>query len=357
MADAPHIPVLLSPVLDALAPLEGAVVIDGTFGAGGYTRAILAAGAARVIGIDRDPRALALGRAMATEEPRLTLIEAGFDRLDAVAEEAGVVPDAVVLDIGVSSMQLDEADRGFSFMRDGPLDMRMADDGPTAADIVNTAEAEELADILHHFGEERAARRIARAIVAARAEAPIETTLALAEVVAGCLPRAKPGQIHPATRSFQGLRIAVNDELGQLVRALAAAEQVLGVGGRLVVVSFHSLEDRIVKRFFQTGAGQGAGGSRHLPAAEPEPARWARPAKPVAASEAEIAANPRARSARLRAGCRTAAPARTVDARALGQPIAPVAADFERRALRRASSRHRRGSGSAMGTGEGGGAA
>ncbi|MEO1724666.1 MAG: 16S rRNA (cytosine(1402)-N(4))-methyltransferase RsmH [Pseudomonadota bacterium] len=337
METAPHIPVLLEPVLAALAPLEGAVVIDGTFGAGGYSKAILAQGAARVIGIDRDPTAVIVGRALADAEPRFRIVEAAFDAIDEVTE--GETPDAVVLDIGVSSMQLDEAERGFSFMRDGPLDMRMASDGPSAADIVNTADADELADILHHFGEERAARRIARAILAARAEAEITGTLALADVVAGCLPAARKGQVHPATRSFQGLRIAVNDELGQLVRALAAAERVLPEGGRLAVVTFHSLEDRIVKRFFQLGAGQGGQGSRHLPAAAPGPApRWAKPAKPVAPSDAECAANPRARSARLRWARRTAAPAVAPDPRTLGLPRAPVAADFTRRATRRAQA-------------------
>ncbi|MEL6766808.1 MAG: 16S rRNA (cytosine(1402)-N(4))-methyltransferase RsmH [Pseudomonadota bacterium] len=339
MNAAPHIPVLLEPVLASLAPVAGAVVLDGTFGAGGYTRAILSAGAARVIGVDRDPRAVAIGRSLAAGEQRFGIVEAPFEALDEIAEAEGAVLDAVVLDIGVSSMQLDEAVRGFSFMRDGPLDMRMAEDGPTAADIVNTAEPEELADILHHFGEERAARRIARAIVSAREDGEITGTLALAEVVAGCLPAARKGQVHPATRSFQGLRIAVNDELGQLVRALAAAERALPEGGRLAVVTFHSLEDRIVKRFFQLGAGQGGQGSRHLPQAAPGPApRWAKPAKPVEASDAECAANPRARSARLRWARRTAAPPHALDPRALGLPSAPVAADFARRSAKRAAA-------------------
>jgi 16S rRNA (cytosine1402-N4)-methyltransferase len=327
-----HIPVLGGAVLAALAPLEGASVIDATFGAGGYARAFLDAGAARVVGIDRDPAALAIGRAMAEAEPRLSLVEATFDRLDAVAAEAGVAPDAVALDVGVSSMQLDEAARGFSFAHDGPLDMRMGPEGPTAADVVNAAGAEELADILFAFGEERASRRIARAIVAAREEAPIETTGRLARLVARCLPRPKPGQPHPATRSFQALRIAVNDELGQLVRALAAAERALPEGGRLAVVTFHSLEDRIVKRFLQHGSGRGGRGSRHEPAAEPEPPRWRRPAKAVEPDEAETAANPRARSARLRAAVRADAPAREPDPAALGLPRAPLAADLADRA-------------------------
>lgn len=338
MAEARHIPVLLEPVLAALQPIEGARVIDGTFGAGGYTRAILAAGAAEVIGIDRDPSALTAGQALVAESGgRLRLVEATFDTLDEVAEAQGMVPDAVVLDIGVSSMQLDQSGRGFSFLRDGPLDMRMGAEGPSAADIVNTAEAGEIADILHAYGEERAARRIARAIVARRADAEIEGTVALAEVVSSVLPRPKPGQPHAATRSFQALRIAVNDELGQLVRALAAAERVLPEGGRLVVVTFHSLEDRIVKRFFQQGAATSAGGSRHAPEIAPPPARWERPAKAVEPDAAEIAANPRARSARLRAARRTAAPALTPDRASLGVPRAPVAADFTARARRRAA--------------------
>ncbi|MEM6942226.1 MAG: 16S rRNA (cytosine(1402)-N(4))-methyltransferase RsmH [Pseudomonadota bacterium] len=339
MDSAPHIPVLLEPVLGALAPLEGAAVIDGTFGAGGYSRAILAAGADRVLGLDRDPDAVAIGRALAGEEPRFLITEGAFEDLATLAEAAGIAPDAVVLDIGVSSMQLDRAERGFSFMRAGPLDMRMASDGPSAADLVNTAEVEELADILHHFGEERAARRIARAVVAARDDAAITDTLALAEVIARCLPASRPGQVHPATRSFQALRIAVNDELGQLVRALSAAERVLGAGGRLAVVTFHSLEDRIVKRFFQFGAGQGGGVSRHMPEAAPGPApRWERPAKPIEADEAECRANPRARSARLRMARRTAAAAVAPEPRALGLPSAPVAADFVARLRRRRSS-------------------
>ncbi|MEO1775760.1 MAG: 16S rRNA (cytosine(1402)-N(4))-methyltransferase RsmH [Pseudomonadota bacterium] len=343
MVEAPHIPVLLEPVIAALAPLEGARVIDGTFGAGGYTRAILAAGA-EVLALDRDPTAIAAGEALVAESAgRLSLVEATFDTMDDVAAAEGITPDAVVLDIGVSSMHLDQAARGFSFMRDGPLDMRMGEEGVSAADIVNTAEAAELADILHAFGEERAARRIARAVVQRRQEAPVDTTLALAEIVAGVLPRPKPGQPHPATRSFQALRIAVNDELGQLVRALAAAERVLPAGGRLAVVTFHSLEDRIVKRFFQQGAATGGGGSRHAPEIAVAPARWEKPAKPVEPDAAETVRNPRARSARLRMARRTAAPALAPDPGALGLPRAPVAADFATRARQRARQRATRG--------------
>ncbi|HUF56072.1 MAG TPA: 16S rRNA (cytosine(1402)-N(4))-methyltransferase RsmH, partial [Thermohalobaculum sp.] len=282
---APHLPVLLDPVLDALEPVAGGVFVDGTYGAGGYSRGLLDRGAERVVAIDRDPEALA----GAERQPRLTLVEGTFDRLDAVAAAEGAAElDGVTLDIGVSSMQLDRAERGFSFQRPGPLDMRMGGEGPTAADIVNGASAETLADILHRYGEERAARRIARAVVEARAEAPVKTTTALAEIVAGCLPRPKPGQIHPATRTFQALRIAVNDELGQLVRGLSAAERALKPGGRLAVVTFHSLEDRIVKRYLADAASAGGGGSRHLPAAAARRPRFERPEKPVTAGEGEL---------------------------------------------------------------------
>ena len=328
----PHVPVLLDEVLAALSPLEGATVIDGTFGAGGYSRAILAAGAARVVGIDRDPSALAAARAAMHPgaDPRLELIEGTFGALDELA--AGHAPvDGVVLDIGVSSMQLDQPARGFSFMADGPLDMRMSDEGPSAADLVNEASEEQLADIIHGFGEDRAARRIARAIVRAREEAPITRTLQLAEVVASVLPRPKPGQLHPATRTFQALRIAVNDELGELARGLAAAERVLGSGGRLAVVTFHSLEDRIVKRYLQAASSAAEAGSRHAPARALPPPRYSRPAAAVTAGDAETRANPRARSARLRSAVRTDASAVDPDPRALGLPRAPIAAEIARR--------------------------
>ena len=322
-----HTPVLLEPVLEALAPLEGAQLVDATFGAGGYARACLAAGAGHVLALDRDPAAIARGEALAAQWPgRLTLVEADFARLEqVVAQHAPAPPDAVVMDIGVSSMQLDRAERGFSFRADGPLDMRMGAEGPTAADIVNGASQGELADILHFYGEERAARRIARSIVRARDEAAITSTARLADIVAGALPPARPGQMHPATRSFQALRIAVNDELGQLVAALGAAERVLPPGGRLAVVTFHSLEDRIVKRFFQLGAGRGGGASRHRPEAPTAEPRWERPARPRTPGPDETAANPRARSARLRAAQRRDAPASAPDPRALGLPeIAPA---------------------------------
>ncbi|MCL5777837.1 16S rRNA (cytosine(1402)-N(4))-methyltransferase RsmH [Limibaculum sp. FT325] len=324
----PHVPVLLGPVLEALAPVAGGVFLDGTFGAGGYTRALLDAGARRVIAIDRDPTAIRAGqRLMAETGGRLTLVEGTFGALDAIAAAEGVSGlDGVVLDIGVSSMQLDQAARGFSYLRDGPLDMRMGDEGPTAADIVNRAPEGQIADILYGFGEERASRRIARAIVAARAEAPIERTARLAGIVAGCLPRPKPGQPHAATRSFQALRIAVNDELGELVRALAAAERALVPGGRLAVVTFHSLEDRIVKRYLAAASGRTGQGSRHAPARELAPPRFERPAKAVEPDAAELAANPRARSARLRAARRTAAATVPLAPGDLGLPEAPTAA-------------------------------
>ncbi|MFM1862382.1 MAG: rRNA ((1402)-N(4))-methyltransferase RsmH [Pseudomonadota bacterium] len=321
MAPPPHIPVLILPLIAAVAPVRG-VWVDGTFGAGGYARALLEAGAERVIGIDRDPSALALAAGWAGPMgDRLRLIEGNFADLDRLA---GGPVDGVVLDLGVSSMQIDAAGRGFSFLRDGPLDMRMGAEGPTAADIVNRAAEPEIADILYHFGEEHAARRIARAIVAARAEAPIETTRALAEIVAGCLPRPKPGQSHPATRSFQALRIAVNAEFEALVAGLAAAERALRPGGMLAVVTFHSLEDRIVKRFIAEAADPARGQSRHLPDAAPAPARFeAVTRRAVAPDAAEVAANPRARSAHLRVARRTSAPPAPPDPRALGVPVLP----------------------------------
>jgi len=324
MGAALHIPVLIGSVTEAMAPIEGGVFVDGTFGAGGYARALLEAGAAQVIGIDRDPDALAAARAWAAEEPRLTLVEARFSALDTIAEAEAKGPVAgVVLDIGVSSMQIDRAARGFSFRRAGPLDMRMAGEGPSAADLVNRAREEDLAAILRHLGEERAARRIARAIAAARSRAPITDTAALAEIVAGCLPPPRPGQIHPATRCFQALRIAVNDELHELVAALGAAERLLPEGGRLAVVTFHSLEDRIVKRYLRAASATGGGGSRHAPEIRAAPPRYRRPVRPVEPGAAERAANPRARSARLRSAVRTAAPAVVPAGAALGLPPVP----------------------------------
>ncbi|MEM6636532.1 MAG: 16S rRNA (cytosine(1402)-N(4))-methyltransferase RsmH [Pseudomonadota bacterium] len=317
--DRPHIPVLLEPILRLAAPVAG-LWVDGTFGAGGYARALLDAGAERVIGIDRDPSVLTLAASWAAGfGNRLELIEDTFDHLDRHAERAA----GVVLDLGVSSMQLDQAERGFSFMRDGPLDMRMGASGPTAADLVNNTAEAEIADILYHYGEERASRRIARAIVKARTDAPIAGTRALASIVERCLPRAKPGQSHPATRSFQALRIAVNDEFGQLARGLEAAERALGPGGILAVVSFHSMEDRVVKRFMQQGAGAAGGENRHAPALPGDARRptWTRVTRAAVAPDAEeLAANPRARSALLRIARRTDAPASPPDRAALGLP-------------------------------------
>lgn len=300
-----HIPVMLKEVMTHLAPREGEVIVDGTFGGGSYARAILEAGA-NVIAIDRDPDAIARANTLAKNAPRLTVAEGTFSALDALAEAAGhTAVDGVVLDVGVSSYQLDEAARGFSFRSDGPLDMRMGGDGITAATICNQADVSDLAHLLRTFGEERRAGAVARAIVAAR---PLSTTRQLAEVCSATVAKAKDG-IHPATRTFQALRIAVNDELRELAKGLAAAERLLREGGRLVVVAFHSLEDRIVKRFL-TERTKVASGSRHLPVAEgPAPSFLSLARKAVVAGEAEVAANPRARSAKLRAAQRTAAPA------------------------------------------------
>ncbi|WP_118138313.1 16S rRNA (cytosine(1402)-N(4))-methyltransferase RsmH [Oceanicella sp. SM1341] len=325
---APHIPVLLDDVIAAVSPVTGTWV-DGTFGAGGYSRALVAAGAQRVIGIDRDPEAHAMAAAWLPEyEGRIRLESGVFGELDSIAAAAGAQSvDGVVLDIGVSSMQLDRAERGFSFLRDGPLDMRMGQDGPTAADLVNTLPEAALADLLYLYGEERASRRIARRIVEARATAPFTTTLELARVIEGCLPRARPGQPHPATRSFQALRIAVNDELGELVRGLCAAERALAPGGLLAVVTFHSLEDRIVKRFIQMRSGEGQGNSRYAPEAKGEEPRFEkRTRKAIGAGKDEAKANPRARSAKLRVARRLKAPAGPVEPRSLGLPELPEAA-------------------------------
>lgn len=322
MPDAsPHIPVLLRPILTHLAPITG-VWLDGTLGAGSYARALLQAGAAQVIGVDRDPLALQMAREWGAEfGDRLRLVQGNFAQLDA---HAGEVLDGVVLDLGVSSMQLDQPERGFSFSKDGPLDMRMSQSGPSARDIVNAASEETLADILFHYGEERASRRIARAIVRARSDAPIERTAHLAQIVAGCLPRPKPGQSHPATRSFQGLRIAVNAEFDALIDGLEAAERALRPGGALAVVSFHSLEDRVVKRFLAQRAGQGGGGNRFAPALAQPTARFTLiEKKGISADAEELARNPRARSARLRLALRTDAPAAPADRSLLGLPRLP----------------------------------
>ncbi len=309
---ARHAPVLLAEALQALNVRAGGVYVDGTFGAGGYTRAMLERGA-RVIAIDRDPFALAEGQGLvAASVGRLTLVDGRFADLDAIARRCGVeAVDGVALDVGVSSMQLDEATRGFSLRRDAPLDMRMEAKGLSAADILREADEGAIADILFYFGEERASRRIARAIVADRVSAPYVSTRQLAEMIARVAP-ARPGEAtHPATRAFQALRIAVNDELGQLLGGLEAAERLLAPGGRLAVVSFHSLEDRIVKLFLARRSGRGRAASRLLPG-EPAPLAASfrvAPGQPILPSPAELAANPRARSAKLRFAERLDAPA------------------------------------------------
>ena len=317
---APHIPVLLAPIL-AAGPVTG-VWLDATFGAGGYALGLLQSGAARVIGIDRDPAAHAMATPLLAQYAgRLTLVLDAFSNLATVAD---VALDGVVLDLGVSSMQLDQAARGFSFQKDGPLDMRMSSTGETAADLVNSAAEETLADVIFHYGEDRAARRIARAIVTARETAPITTTLQLADTVASVLPRPKPGQSHPATRAFQAIRIAVNTEFSELVEGLAGAERALKPGGLLAVVTFHSLEDRIVKRFFQSASGSEPAANRYSPARSETTARFTMVTKgAVTADEAELAANPRARSAKLRMARRTASPAVQPDPAALGVPLIP----------------------------------
>jgi len=308
---APHVPVLGRPAIDFLKVCNGGIYIDGTFGAGGYTRAILAAAGSKVIGIDRDQRAIALGADLVEQaNRRLTLSEDRFSNLAAIARDAGYdAVDGVMLDLGVSSMQLDTAGRGFSFRLDGPLDMRMSAEGASAADVINAASERDLADIIFTLGEERQSRAVARAITKARADTRIETTRALAGIVASVV-RSRPGDIHPATRTFQALRIFVNDELGELVEALSGAEQIIKPGGRLVVVSFHSLEDRIVKTFL-ADRGKAQSGSRHAPeVTQLAPTFRVLTKRPVIADEDEIARNPRARSAKLRAAERSNAPAR-----------------------------------------------
>ena len=306
---APHVPVMLPEVLAAAAPLDGAHVVDMTFGAGGYSRGFLQAGA-RVTAFDRDPAAARFAAPLVSEHPgRFELIARPFGELEA-AWAARPVPDAVVFDVGVSSMQLDEAERGFSFMRDGPLDMRMGAEGRTAADLVNGEDEAELARLLWEYGEERRSRRVAWVLARRREETPFTRTADLAEVVERALGGRRGAPTHPATRTFQALRIAVNDELGELERGLAAAERLLGEGGRLVTVTFHSLEDRVVKSFLAERAGRTPAGSRHLPPAAqgPAPSFKLLHSGATAASDAEARANPRARSAKLRAAVRTAAP-------------------------------------------------
>ena len=311
-----HVPVMLKEAMEALEPRRGGLYVDGTFGAGGYARALLDRGA-RVIALDRDPSAIRAGEALkASSGGRLELVEARFGELDVVAKGLGVeTVDGLVLDVGVSSMQLDEAARGFSLRFDAPLDMRMGSGGRSAADILRDEDEATIADILFHFGEERASRRIARAIVADREAKPFTSTLELAGLIARVAPARRGELTHPATRAFQALRIAVNDELGELVRGLCAAELLLEVGGRLVVVTFHSLEDRIVKQFFAGRSGRGRAASRRLPGepAEAEPTFEVPRGQPIEPSEAEAHANPRSRSAKLRFGVRLSAPPRGRD--------------------------------------------
>ena len=312
---APHTPVLLEEVLAALSPRPGDIIIDATFGAGGYTRALLDAGAT-VHGFDRDPTAIEAVRdnadawpELAGEDPRLVLHPRRFSEMTAAMADAGVSRvDGVVMDIGVSSMQLDRAERGFAFSLDGPLDMRMSREGESAADFVNNADEGTIADVLYQYGEERQSRRVARAIVAAR---PLETTGQLAQVVRKALGHKPHMPKDPATRSFQAIRIHVNGELDELAAGLGAAEDLLREGGRLAVVTFHSLEDRMVKRFLRDASNSGAAPSRHLPDLRSSgQAAFEKPMRAVRATESEIARNPRSRSAVLRAAVRTAAPAR-----------------------------------------------
>jgi 16S rRNA (cytosine1402-N4)-methyltransferase len=300
-----HIPVMLEEVLQNLAPRDGEMHLDGTFGGGGYARAILETAACTLWAIDRDPEALARGAALVQQFPaRLHLVEGSFgDMLNLLGQHGVSALDGVVLDLGLSSFQIDDASRGFSFRHSGHLDMRMGRGGVSAAELVASLPEAELADTLYQFGEERLSRRIARAIVKARAEAPLQTTTELAAIIRGVVPPSRDG-IDPATRSFQALRIRVNDELGEIERGLNAAATLLNPGGRLVVVSFHSLEDRIVKRFFADAAGRAPAPSRHDPrglAASPAPRFKLLTSRALRPKASEIAANPRARSARLRA--------------------------------------------------------
>ncbi len=315
-APAPHVPVLLDEVVAVLAPAAGRTMVDATFGAGGYTRALLAGGA-RVVAFDRDPDSIAAGRSAEAAEERLTLVQGDFSAMEFALSARGIAAvDGVAMDVGVSSMQLDQAERGFSFQADGPLDMRMSREGPSAADFLNTADEEAIADVLYRYGEEPRSRRVARAIVAAR---PLTRTAEFASVVRRALGHRPHEKKDPATRAFQAVRIHVNRELGELEDGLAAAEAVLAPGGRLAVVTFHSLEDRVVKRFLRARSEGEPAGSRHRPAAvRTVPRSFEDVARAVRAGETEVARNPRARSATLRTARRTAAPVHRNLARPMG---------------------------------------
>ncbi|RIJ32637.1 16S rRNA (cytosine(1402)-N(4))-methyltransferase RsmH [Henriciella mobilis] len=307
-----HKPVLLDEVVAAMAPKTGEVLVDGTYGGGGYARALLAAAKCRVIGIDRDLDAIERASAAAEAEDRLIPVLGRFGDMRSLVNEAGFeTVDAITLDLGVSSFQLDQAHRGFSFMRDGPLDMRMGRSGPSAADVVNQMDERDLATIFFRLGEEKQSRRIARAIVQRRLKAPFTTTLDLADLIEEVLGGRRGARTHPATRSFQAIRMFVNDELGELARALEASELLLNEGGRLVIVTFHSLEDRMVKLFMRERSGLQGGGSRHLPEKEDaaQPSFDMPSKKAIEPSDAELEVNPRARSSRLRVAVRTDAPA------------------------------------------------
>ncbi|MEO1100725.1 MAG: 16S rRNA (cytosine(1402)-N(4))-methyltransferase RsmH [Pseudomonadota bacterium] len=311
-----HAPVMLKEVLEALRPADGEVHLDGTYGGGGYASAFLAAANITLLAVDRDLDAIARAEAHSTKEPRLVPLLGRFGDMDTIARDAGYPSvSGIALDLGVSSFQLDEADRGFSFMRDGPLDMRMGRAGPSAAEVVNQMDERDLSSVIFRLGEEKRARRIAKVIVQRRTERPFETTLDLAETVEAAVGGRKGARTHPGTLTFQALRMFVNDELGELARGLAAAERLLQPGGRLVVVSFHSLEDRMVKLFFRTRSGGLGAGSRHMPEAKsgPPPSFELTTKKATEPSLDEIQDNPRSRSARLRFAIRTDAPAWSAD--------------------------------------------